>query len=77
MSKTLKVINSDMNIILRDIKSENIMIAEAFEPSDNVNSDKIKFRLIDFGFAHQFHCHNDICYRHSGTPHTVCYVYVI
>ena len=69
MSEALIKIH-ELNIILRDIKLENMMVVEQMKPStidtetgeyeDNIFSEG-NIVLIDFGLAKQFECSKDTC----------------
>ena len=77
---------SELNIVLKDIKPENMMIVSSFEREYNTTKqmmlypdiipddgmpDKLRVVLIDFGLAKQFVCNKQVC-EFAGTPTMVC-----
>ena len=75
MSTALEKINNHLKIVLKDIKRENIMIEQQFNETDDIWSNKINFRIIDFGLSTFFDCMNDVC-QQCGNPGTVCLCHI-
>lgn len=75
MCSALGQINK-LNIVLKDIKPENMMIVSPFDPEYDIipgdgMPDKLKVVLIDFGLAKQYVCSAQVC-ASDGSPITVC-----
>ena len=66
----------ESNIVLKDIKPENIMVGQPIQPDEaaDIFSSKLRFYFIDFGLSKQFSdsCTTEEC-KLAGTPFYVCF----